>query len=129
MICPSNPFLSIAPITGRSQGVRLERLAHGTAPVIAVSPIVAGDAIKGPAAKIMQELGLEVSVVEIARHYLDLIDGLIIDIRDAEAQTEIERFGLEVVVVNTIMKTRDDQAALAQAAIDFGRRLAVRAAA
>ena len=127
VICPSNPFLSIAPIL-EVHGVR-ERLAHGTAPVIAVSPIVAGDAIKGPAAKIMQELGLKVSVVEIARHYLDLIDGLIIDVRDAEAQTEIERFGLEVVVVNTIMKTRDDQAALAQAAIDFGRRLAVRAAA
>jgi LPPG:FO 2-phospho-L-lactate transferase len=127
VICPSNPFLSIAPIL-EVQGVR-ERLARGTAPVIAVSPIVAGDAIKGPAAKIMQELGLEVSVVGIACHYRDLVDGLIIDVRDAEAQTEIERLGLEVVVVNTIMKTRDDQAALAQTAIDFGRRLAVRAAA
>jgi LPPG:FO 2-phospho-L-lactate transferase len=127
VICPSNPFLSIAPIL-EVQGVR-ERIARGMAPVIAVSPIVAGDAIKGPAAKIMEELGLEVSALEIARHYRDLIDGLIIDIRDANAQTEIEQLGLEVSAVNTVMKTSDDQAALAQAAIDFGRRLAVRAAA
>jgi LPPG:FO 2-phospho-L-lactate transferase len=127
VICPSNPFLSIAPIL-EVQSVR-ERIARGRAPIVAVSPIVAGDAIKGPAAKIMQELGLEVSVVEIARHYRDLIDGLIIDIRDAGAQTEIEKLGVDVFVTNTVMKTRDDQAALAQAAIDFGRRLAVKAAA
>jgi LPPG:FO 2-phospho-L-lactate transferase len=127
VICPSNPFLSIAPIL-EVRGVR-ERIARGNAPVIAVSPIVAGDAIKGPAAKIMRELGLEVSVVEIARHYRDLIDGLIVDVRDADAQAEIERLGLEVLAVNTIMKTPEDQAALAQAAIDFGRRLAVKAAA
>jgi LPPG:FO 2-phospho-L-lactate transferase len=127
VICPSNPFLSIAPIL-EVQSVG-ERIARGRAPVVAVSPIVAGDAIKGPAAKIMQELGLEVSVVEIARHYRDLIDGLIIDTRDSDAQTEIEKLGVDVFVTNTVMKTRDDQAALAQAAIDFGRRLAVRAAA
>jgi len=77
VFCPSNPFVSIAPIL--SLGDISDSLAKSSAFKIAVSPIVGGAAIKGPAAHMMRDLGLDVSVLGIARHYKDIIDGLIID--------------------------------------------------
>ena len=93
------------------------------------APIVAGDAIKGPAAKIMRELGREASALEVARHYRGLIDGIVIDALDAALKPQIEALGLKVAVTNTIMKSRNDQMQLARTVIEFAATLsdAVRA--
>jgi LPPG:FO 2-phospho-L-lactate transferase len=80
IVCPSNPYLSIDPILAIPSLRRA--ISAAAAPVIAVSPIVAGRAIKGPTAKLMAELGLEVSSTEIARYYGDLIDGFVLDTAD-----------------------------------------------
>ena len=85
ILAPSNPYISIDPIL-RLKGMKTA-LKNAGAPIVAVSPIIGGKAIKGPAAKIMQELGNDVSVLSIAAHYQDLIDGLVIDIQDAELGT------------------------------------------
>jgi len=120
IICPSNPFLSILPILS-IPGVR-DALARRTAPVVAVSPIVGGQAVKGPAAKIMHELGLDVSPAGVAAFYGDLIDGLILDRADAAFADMVG--GPAVHVTDTIMKDRDDKVRLATEAIAFARTLA-----
>lgn len=122
VICPSNPFLSVEPIL-QLKGVR-ERIAQSKAPVVAVSPIVGGEAIKGPAAKILREMGREVSALEIARHYRALVDGIVIDDLDAALKRQIEALGLNVVVTNTIMRSRADRSQLAEAVIGFAADLA-----
>lgn len=111
VICPSNPYLSIDPVLALP-GVR-EALKERRVPVLAVSPIVAGDAIKGPAAKIMRELGHEPSVVEVARHYRGLVDALVIDHADTEAAAAIDALGLTPQITHTVMKSPGDRARLA----------------
>lgn len=117
VICPSNPMLSIDPILA-IPGVR-QRLQRKRAPVVAVSPIVGGQAIKGPAAKIFRELGRDASVVAVADHYRGLIDGLIIDTIDAGAKATVEALGLRVAVTDTVMKNQADQARLAADVLTF----------
>ncbi len=117
VIAPSNPWLSIDPIL--SLGDIKSTIINARVPVIAVSPIVAGKAIKGPTAKLMKETGLDPSVTSIAGHYGDLIDGLIIDEQDAGLQGAIEDTGLQVGITQTVMKSHEDKAALAAFAIDF----------
>lgn len=117
---PSNPYLSIDPILslpGMAESLR----AFGV-PVIAVSPIVGGRALKGPTGKIMQELGTAVDVVSVAAHYRGLIDGLVIDHADRQAGPAIEAMGMEVLVEATVMVTLDDRVRLAQACLDFAAR-------
>lgn len=116
VICPSNPFLSVDPILqipGMWQALR-----DCSAPVIAVSPIVAGMAIKGPAAKMMQELELPVSALAVATYYSErypgLLSGFVIDNSDASLQTEIGDLGMDVTVTNTIMRSRQEKQQLAQ---------------
>jgi LPPG:FO 2-phospho-L-lactate transferase len=116
VICPSNPFVSIDPILqvpGLWMAVR-----NSPAPVVLVSPIVAGRAIKGPAAKMMAELGAGASALEVARHYCSrypgLIDCFVIDESDAKLAGPIGELGLEVAVMSTIMKSREDKQALAR---------------
>ena len=121
VICPSNPLLSVEPILA-IKGVR-SRIEKHRAPVIAISPIVGGHAIKGPAAKIFRELGREPSALGIARYYAGLVDGLVIDHIDADLKRPIEALGLRVAVTNTVMKTGADQARLANEVIDFSTRL------
>jgi LPPG:FO 2-phospho-L-lactate transferase len=121
VIAPSNPYLSIDPmlaIPGLHDAVR-----NATAPVLAVSPIVSGAAIKGPTAKIMGELGLEVSALSIARHYRELLDGFILDTADRDMAGQIENMGLKVAVCDTIMKGTEDKIRLAKATLDFGQSL------
>jgi LPPG:FO 2-phospho-L-lactate transferase len=118
VICPSNPWLSIDPILA-VPGLRAALRTSG-APVIAVSPIVAGRALKGPAAKIMAELGLECSTRMIGRHYAGLIDALVIDCRDRALERDI---GVPVVVTNTVMATRADKVALARQCLALCERL------
>ena len=125
-IAPSNPWLSIDPILAVSD-IKNAVLAS-SAPVVAVSPIVGGRAIKGPTAKLMRELGIAPTVVGIADHYRGIIDGLIIDREDAVHSTTIESMGMQVTITNTILQDLADKAALATHAIDFAAQLAERAA-
>jgi LPPG:FO 2-phospho-L-lactate transferase len=115
IICPSNPVVSIGAILSVN-GVR-EALQKTSAKKVAVSPIVAGAPIKGPADKLMRGLGLEVSAFSVAQLYRDFLDEFIIDTLDAGAKNRIEMLGVEVKVTNTVMRSLDDKVALAKAVL------------
>jgi LPPG:FO 2-phospho-L-lactate transferase len=123
VICPSNPYLSVAPMLAIPDVKRM--LASRRAPVIAVSPIVGGKALKGPAAKIMHELGQEPSVVEVARFYAGLIDLLVIDKADARLAPAIVALGIRVEVTDTVMKQAEDRVRLGRHVVELGRMLKV----
>ena len=120
VMCPSNPFVSIAPMLA-VRGIR-EALERRRFPVVAVSPIVGGAAVKGPAAKMMRELGLEASAAAVAQHYGDLVDGWIVDERDASEASAIEAGGKAVLVTDTIMTDAAKSAALALEALAFAEK-------
>jgi LPPG:FO 2-phospho-L-lactate transferase len=122
ILCPSNPFLSIAPILA-VPGLRRSLRDNG-APVVAVSPIVGGRAIKGPTAKIMGELGLPADVPAVAAHYRGLIDGLVIDREDAALRPRLLEEGLQVAVTDTVMRSLDDRVRLAREVLDFADAIA-----
>jgi LPPG:FO 2-phospho-L-lactate transferase len=113
VVCPSNPFISIEPILA-VPGMRAAIEACG-APVIAVSPIIGGRAVKGPTAKIMTELGIAPSAAAVAERYGDLLDGYVIDHEDA---AEAAGFGGPVVLARTLMTTLEDREALARVVLD-----------
>ncbi len=115
VICPSNPFVSIDPILGIGD-VR-ERVKRKR--VIGVSPIIGGQAVKGPAAKMLRELGYEASALSVARRYADVLDMFVIDAVDAEQVLEIERLGIGVLVTDALMKSVEDRGRLAKEVIDF----------
>jgi LPPG:FO 2-phospho-L-lactate transferase len=117
IICPSNPYLSIDPIL--SVPAMRDWIENIGAPVIAVSPIVGGAAIKGPAAKIMKELGVQPSVTSVAAHYRGLIDGLVIDTVDDVHVAEIQAMGIAAMVTGTVMRSIDDRVTLAQRCLAF----------
>jgi LPPG:FO 2-phospho-L-lactate transferase len=119
VICPSNPFLSILPILS-IPGIRLA-LEGRNAPLVAVSPIIGGEAVKGPAAKIMDELGWAVSSVGVAGFYGTLLDGLMIDRVDAHLAPEID--GSEVLVGDTMMRNSDDRRRVAADVLAFAKGL------
>ncbi len=114
VFCPSNPYLSIDPIL--SVGAMRDLLHRARAPKIAVSPIVGGRALKGPAAKMMLEMGLDVSPVTVAAHYADLLSGFVLDANDAAVQ---ERLRVPVLVTDTIMTDLPSKARLAEAILAF----------
>jgi LPPG:FO 2-phospho-L-lactate transferase len=122
VLCPSNPYLSIHPILALA-GVRAMIATRGV-PTVAVSPIIGNAAVKGPAAKIMRELGHTVSAATIARLYAGLVDGLVIDERDRPVRAEIEAAGLRVCVTDALMKGPQDQARLAQTTLEFAASIA-----
>jgi LPPG:FO 2-phospho-L-lactate transferase len=124
VICPSNPFVSVDPILAVPNIAGW--LDRRTFPVVAVSPIVGGRAIKGPAAKMMDELGEEVSALTIARHYGERLDGLVIDVADEALAPVIEALGPRVTVAETVMKNAADRAQLAAAVIAFAATLEAR---
>lgn len=111
VICPSNPFLSVEPILALP-GMELA-LQHCSAPVIAVSPIVGGKALKGPAAKMMRELRQPSSALQVARFYRGLADGMVIDPADASEASAIESLGMACLVTPTVMGKLQDKTALA----------------
>lgn len=119
VICPSNPYVSIDPIL-QIPGLWLA-LRDSVAPVILVSPIVAGTAIKGPAAKMMAELEIPVTALGVAEHYTrrypGLLDYFVIDESDAKLAAEIEALGVRVVVLPTVMKTLEDKRQLARSCL------------
>jgi LPPG:FO 2-phospho-L-lactate transferase len=119
VICPSNPHLSVAPILALP-GVR--EAVRGARPVVAVSPIVGGEAIKGPAAKIMRELGLEVSALGVARWYEGLASILVIDHGDAALAPRIEALGIQAAVTDTVMRDAAGRARLGAECISLVRQ-------
>jgi LPPG:FO 2-phospho-L-lactate transferase len=123
IICPSNPFISIDPILALPDLRRA--LAATAAPVIAVSPIIAGRAVKGPTAKMMAELGLAVDALAVAAHYHGIIDGYVMDEADSQMAAMLD---LPVETTRTLMQTLDDRAALGRAVLSFADRIAARAA-
>ena len=118
VICPSNPYLSVDPILALP-GIR-DALRTCAAPVIAVSPIVRGEALKGPTTKIMRELGVARNNAAIAHHYEEIIDGLIIDEADSE---DLDTITLPCIATATIMENLNDRISLAQSVLDFAERL------
>src|SRR5580700_12002902 len=123
IICPSNPFISVEPILAVA-GMRQALLACA-APVIAVSPIIGGRAVKGPTAKMMTELGLEVDPLAVAAHYGGLIDGYVMDDADSQMAAMLD---LPVETTRTLMQSLDDREALARAVLDLADRVAARTA-
>ena len=119
VICPSNPYLSVAPILAVA-GVR-EAISKHTAIRIAVSPIVGGDAVRGPAGKIMAELGAEVSSVGIAREYRDLCDTLVLDTQDAQLAESVAAENVVPAVMQTIMLTDADKINLARGVLELSQ--------
>lgn len=117
VICPSNPFVSIDPILAVPRLKAL--LRESGAPVVAVSPIVGGRAIKGPTAKMMRELAIPTTAEAVARHYGELIDGFILDEEDAAAEPAVARLGIATRVTQTVMRTLADRVALANATLEF----------
>jgi len=121
VLCPSNPYLSIDPILA-VPGMR-ELIGKAGVPVVAVSPIIGGAAVKGPAAKIMAELGVTPSVAAIAEHYRGLIGGLMIDTVDAHFAGGIEALGMRVCVTDILMRTTEDRQRLAAECMAFAEDL------
>lgn len=121
LIAPSNPIVSVGTILSVS-GVRAA-LDATSAPIVAVSPIVGGMAIKGPAVAMLQLRGIEASALGIARYYQGLIDALVIDNVDVALAPQIEELGIRAVVTDTIMRGPAEKAALAQTTIAAARAL------
>jgi LPPG:FO 2-phospho-L-lactate transferase len=112
VLCPSNPFVSVDPILalpGMREGLRACR-----APVIAVSPVVGGAAIKGPTVKMMAELSLPTSAAWVAGHYQAFLDGFVLDSADEKLAPEIESMGIHVSATNTVMVSLEDRMAVAR---------------
>ena len=118
VVCPSNPFISIDPILA-VPGMR-DAIRAAAAPVIGVSPIIGGDAVKGPTAKMMRELGIEVSNRSIARHYADVVDAWIVDSADAKDAAGLDR---PARVAPTLMRSDADKDALARVVLAFAEEL------
>ena len=112
IFCPSNPYLSVAPI------LSIPSIRNGIENFkgrrLAVSPIVGGQALKGPAAKILEEMGEDVSCVAVARQYLGLCDTFVIDKMDSHLADDIRSVGMDVLVLNTIMNNNGEKVELAR---------------
>jgi LPPG:FO 2-phospho-L-lactate transferase len=119
VVCPSNPVVSIGPllaVPGVEEALRARR-----ADVVAVSPIVAGAALKGPADRMLRELGTEASVVGVARLYKSWVGTLVVDEADAAHAEAVEAEGVRCVVAPTVMSSLERAADLAKVVLDAGR--------
>jgi LPPG:FO 2-phospho-L-lactate transferase len=119
VLCPSNPWVSLDPILA-APGVR-QAVSRGV--TVAVSPIVGGQALKGPAAKMFREMGIEPSARAVAAHFKGLIRGLVIDGEDAAEASAIEAGGVRALVTQTVMKGRNARRRLAEEVLVFARQL------
>jgi LPPG:FO 2-phospho-L-lactate transferase len=118
VICPSNPFISVDPILALP-GVR-DALLRCNAPIVAVAPIIGGKAVKGPTAKMMRELGMDVSATAVAHHYGSLLTGFILDQADAALAAELS---IPTVSTNTLMRSLSDREHLAKVVLALADRL------
>jgi LPPG:FO 2-phospho-L-lactate transferase len=124
IFCPSNPIVSVGPILALPG--MMEALASSLAPKVAVSPIVGGRALKGPADRMLASLGHEVSATGVARMYAGLVDGMVVDSADEKERTSIEAIGMRVLVTESVMRNDEDRARLASEALEFGAGLVAR---
>jgi LPPG:FO 2-phospho-L-lactate transferase len=115
IFCPSNPWVSIDPILS-VPGVRQ---AIQSKPVIAVSPIISGQTVKGPAAKMFAELGIEPSALAVCQHYPELLTGFVIDEEDRKLAQNVEWVGVKVFVTHTIMRTDEERQSLGEKVLGF----------
>ncbi len=120
VICPSNPWVSIDPILA----LPMLKSEIGNRPVVAVSPIIGGQAVKGPVVKMYTELGLKPSALAVSRHYGGLLRGFVIDTVDAPLAPEIEAPGVRTLVTNTLMASPAQRKCLAQEVLKFGKLIA-----
>jgi LPPG:FO 2-phospho-L-lactate transferase len=116
VLCPSNPIVSIGTILALRGFKNALRKTH--ARKVAISPIVAGSPLKGPADRLLKGLGCEVSAFAVAKLYRDFLDTFVIDIADCQSKTRIEELGIEVKVTNTIMLSLEDKIALAKTVLE-----------
>lgn len=121
VICPSNPFVSVDPMLA-IPGMR-SALHAFKGPIVAVSPIIGGAAIKGPTAKMMKELKIPTTTVEVAKHYIGLINGFVIDQQDHSHREAVKQLGLTTDVQQTVMVTLEDRIQLAKAVLDLIRNI------
>jgi LPPG:FO 2-phospho-L-lactate transferase len=124
VICPSNPLVSVGPILALP-GMR-EALTSSHAPKVAISPIVGGRALKGPADKMLLSLGHEVSATGVARMYTGLIDGMVVDTVDKGEGAGIRELGMRVLVTNSVMRDAGDRERLASETLEFGAGMVAR---
>jgi LPPG:FO 2-phospho-L-lactate transferase len=121
ILCPSNPVVSIGPILALP-GVR-DALRRSAAPVVAISPIVGGAPVKGPADRLLRGIGAEVSARGVAALYRDVARGFVLDERDLEDEDDVAALGLVPSVVDTLMTDATRAARLAEATLELARRL------
>jgi LPPG:FO 2-phospho-L-lactate transferase len=119
VMCPSNPWVSLDPILA-VPGIR-QAVERGV--TVAVSPIVGGQALKGPAAKMFHEMGTEPSAWAVGAHFAGLIRGLVIDVQDAQQAPSIEASGIQTLVTRTVMKGRHARRRLAEEVLGLARQL------
>ena len=113
VICPSNPWVSVDPI--------LRVIQKNNKPVIAVSPIIGGKTVKGPAAKMYLELGIEPSALAVAEHYRNILAGFVLDSVDSEIESNVKQLGIRTLVTDTLMNNLTDRTRLAQVVLNFIR--------
>jgi LPPG:FO 2-phospho-L-lactate transferase len=116
VLCPSNPWVSIDPILA----VPGMRAKLETKKVVAVSPIIGGQTVKGPAAKMYTEMGIEPSAQAVANHYRDILSGFVIDRVDEGMAVALQSGGLPVYITDTVMRTRNHRQHLARQVLEFG---------
>lgn len=117
IICPSNPWVSIDPIV-KTLASTLSLKKRGRF-IVAVSPIIGGKAIKGPAAKMFTELGIEPSALAVAKHYCNILDGFVLDTVDLNLEDEIKKLNMKTLATNTLMKDLADRTQLAKDVLHF----------
>jgi len=120
ILAPSNPVSSIAPIMA-VPGIR-EALRESRARIAAVSPIVAGAAVSGPAGILMRAQGFPVSIAGVAEFYHDFLDLLVVDSKDRRMAEELQKSGMKVHCTQTLMRTQEDRIALAKAVLQLALR-------
>jgi LPPG:FO 2-phospho-L-lactate transferase len=119
VICPSNPWVSIDPIFA----VPTLKSAIASRPVVAVSPIIGGKAVKGPVVKMYSELGIQPSALAVAQHYQDILDGFVFDILDKNLMPDIQQLNVQTLIVDTLMNSPTQRKRLAQDVLKFGKLL------
>jgi LPPG:FO 2-phospho-L-lactate transferase len=124
VLCPSNPVVSVGPILALPG--MMEVLASSSVPKVAVSPIVGGRALKGPADRMLASLGHEVSATGVARMYAGLVDGMVVDRTDEGERAGIEALGIRVLVTDSVMRDAEDRTRLASETLEFGAGLVAR---
>jgi LPPG:FO 2-phospho-L-lactate transferase len=123
VLCPSNPVVSIGPILALPG--MTEALASSSAPKVAVSPIVGGRALKGPADRMLASLGHEVSSTGVARMYTDLVNGMVVDLIDEDEREAIESIGMRVLATDAVMRDEADRERLGREVLEFCSELSV----